>query len=1031
MAISDYFTMCYIGGETPTEVPHEAYPIVAAGAIPYGGAQASKYGSGFRFHLDIPIPAGAIIISATLTLYGHDLGIPSGIGTKAYISGENTNTPVEFTAGDIPTFLTRRANIVPTQIAYDDVSQYYGATPNVLPDISAIIQEIIANGETSDISLFLDDFDNRSTDMHLYLFQPASATLEIVYEADCYVTYDANGGTGTVPVDSTVYDQLDIVTVLGNIDLTKTGYVYSSWNTSADGTGTDYEAGDTFSIVQNTTLYAKWRRRYKPNQIVKKGYLNYICILEHDATDDTEPEVGINWELYWRNLTEFFRHNDLLDFQGGDTTAVQFYHLIKELHDDLVEDRVASYQGQWIANTYINVYPIYVDGVLWTGNVLTVGVGKDVADFETALDQVNNVDQVPTVLLIFGTVRADRLSGNFSNNYPLYIRGIDDDASIIIGSTTTQEFQQGATIYLDNVSFSSPGLDATEGGIRVTTGSLKTNKAKIKVNGELLRNTCPIYSNTFFTEISLSYTDLEKTFPGGWHLNVNSESDKDKIYLDKVGYDYTWTGDTGFALEDTEPIGTSGYGYSAGTAGELISVVGDEYKKNQIVTNNDNLYVCLIKHVALPDTEPGVGEEWETYWALLGTRNHNDLSGLQGGDSTSSEYYHLTQTEYDRINPATETTLGVVKIGDGLTITAEGILTVDEPATDHNYLNGLQGGDSTSSEYYHVTSIEKTVIENTSGINTGDQTSSDFDHDLLTNTHNLTTDIDHNSIDGLQGGDSTSSERYHLNSTDYLALTDAQAQLENLQTDKTPTFAGVTLGDAGKVTWDIVPASDHTATGNIANMTAGEALTYGQCCYLKSDGKWYKADSDSSSTMPAMAIVADSAGISAAANGNFLIGWTQVIRDDSWDWVIGAPIYVSGTAGGFTQTVPTTNFSQVQVMGFALTANVIALFPVPILVEVGLLAENGYQWTGKKLEQWGAYTTTLKSDAEITITFPVEFPNACFHVDVSMINGEAGSLDWTLLVKRETLTKTGVTIRVVKNGANPDIGGFYWRAIGY
>jgi uncharacterized repeat protein (TIGR02543 family) len=653
MAISDYLTMCYID-ETPTEVPHEAYPIVAAGAIPYGEAQASKYGSGFRFHLDTPIPAGAIIISATLTCYGYNLGIPSGVGTKAYISGENTNTPVEFAAGDLPTFLTRRSNIVPTQIAYDDVSLNYDATPNVLPDISTIIQEIVANGETSDISLFLDDFDDRSSNEHLYVFQPGTATLEITFSSGpFYVTYDSNGGSGTVPVDSTAYSYTDIVTVLGNIDLTKTGYTYTCWNTSADGGGTDYNEGDTFSIVQNTTLYAKWRRRYKPNQIVKKGYLNYICILEHDATDDTEPEVGSNWETYWRNLTEFFRHNDLLDFQGGDTTAVQFYHLIEELHDDLVEERVASYQGQWIANTYIDGGPIYVDGVLWTGNVLTVGVGKDVETFRDALDQVNNLDKVPTVLIIYGTVRGDY--GYFENNYPLYIRGIEDDASIIIGSSPEQFLQQ-ATLYLDNVSFSSPGFTENEGGIRVTTGSLKTNKAKIKVNGEdFPQHTCPIYSNTTFTEISLSYTDLEKTFPGGWHLNVNSESDKDKIYLDKVGYDYTWTGDTGFALEDTEPIGTSGYGYSAGTAGELISVVGDEYKKNQIVTNNDNLYVCLIKHVALPDTEPGVGENWETYWALIGTRNHNELEGLQGGDSTSNEYYHLTSDQYTRVSELEET----------------------------------------------------------------------------------------------------------------------------------------------------------------------------------------------------------------------------------------------------------------------------------------------------------------------------------------------------------------------------------------
>lgn len=56
-----------------------------------------------------------------------------------------------------------------------------------------------------------------------------------------------------------------------------------------------------------------------------------------------------------------------------------------------------------------------------------------------------------------------------------------------------------------------------------------------------------------------------------------------------------------------------------------------------------------------------------------------------------------------------------------------------------------------------------------SGSNTGDQTSSDFDHDSLQNTHNLTTDIDHNSIGGLNGG--TAGEYYHLTSDEYDSAT--------------------------------------------------------------------------------------------------------------------------------------------------------------------------------------------------------------------------------------------------------------------
>jgi len=49
------------------------------------------------------------------------------------------------------------------------------------------------------------------------------------------------------------------VTVLGNTGtLVKTGYTFAGWNTLADGTGTSYSQNATFSIVANTSLYARW-----------------------------------------------------------------------------------------------------------------------------------------------------------------------------------------------------------------------------------------------------------------------------------------------------------------------------------------------------------------------------------------------------------------------------------------------------------------------------------------------------------------------------------------------------------------------------------------------------------------------------------------------------------------------------------------------------------------------------------------------------------------------------------------------------
>lgn len=80
------------------------------------------------------------------------------------------------------------------------------------------------------------------------------------------VTYDGNGNTGgTVPVDDHSYEDGDSVTVINNTgDLVRTGYYFTTWNTQADGEGTDYSGGDTFDIdADEVTLYAKWGITYE------------------------------------------------------------------------------------------------------------------------------------------------------------------------------------------------------------------------------------------------------------------------------------------------------------------------------------------------------------------------------------------------------------------------------------------------------------------------------------------------------------------------------------------------------------------------------------------------------------------------------------------------------------------------------------------------------------------------------------------------------------------------------------------------
>ena len=75
------------------------------------------------------------------------------------------------------------------------------------------------------------------------------------------VTYNSNGSSsGTVPIDGNTYSNGQTVTVLGNTgNLVKTGYIFGGWNTAANGSGTAYINGQTFSMgLANVTLYAIW-----------------------------------------------------------------------------------------------------------------------------------------------------------------------------------------------------------------------------------------------------------------------------------------------------------------------------------------------------------------------------------------------------------------------------------------------------------------------------------------------------------------------------------------------------------------------------------------------------------------------------------------------------------------------------------------------------------------------------------------------------------------------------------------------------
>ncbi|MDD3338942.1 MAG: FctA domain-containing protein [Lachnospiraceae bacterium] len=125
----------------------------------------------------------------------------------------------------------------------------------------------------------------------------ATGRLAIATNAKAYtVTYDANGGTGTLADPNSPYAEnaaWSPLTPVGSIS--RDGYLFTGWNTEAGGSGTTYDVGSTYTITGNVTLYAQWKKLhqvkfFEQNGTTQIGTTQMVGDGEH-ATAPAAPSV--------------------------------------------------------------------------------------------------------------------------------------------------------------------------------------------------------------------------------------------------------------------------------------------------------------------------------------------------------------------------------------------------------------------------------------------------------------------------------------------------------------------------------------------------------------------------------------------------------------------------------------------------------------------------------------------------------------------------------------------------------------------
>lgn len=111
-----------------------------------------------------------------------------------------------------------------------------------------------------------------------------SASIDIPALEPVTITFNANGGSGTVP--SAISTYVGVANTIPSNSLTRTGYAFNGWNTASDGSGTAYATGSTITPSGNVTLYAQWKTTYAKPEIQ-----NLLAFRTANASGGASPTV--------------------------------------------------------------------------------------------------------------------------------------------------------------------------------------------------------------------------------------------------------------------------------------------------------------------------------------------------------------------------------------------------------------------------------------------------------------------------------------------------------------------------------------------------------------------------------------------------------------------------------------------------------------------------------------------------------------------------------------------------------------------
>lgn len=216
----------------------------------------SKRCAAVRFLMSANSAEGNNHIIAQYTAYTQT----GSIYSNGYYMIRRLNSKVTSYNSEVPVSVNSFVTTMDKNIRYYQWSQQTVTDGHLIWVNAPYIVRDLGSGLGAGVSVTAPTFYVADSEVQNGVYPQTSVSATYTTPQTTYaITYNANGGSGTTEAQAKVKD-VDIL--LQACGFTRTDYHFLYWNTAADGSGTSYQAGATYSTNAPLNLYAIWEADY-------------------------------------------------------------------------------------------------------------------------------------------------------------------------------------------------------------------------------------------------------------------------------------------------------------------------------------------------------------------------------------------------------------------------------------------------------------------------------------------------------------------------------------------------------------------------------------------------------------------------------------------------------------------------------------------------------------------------------------------------------------------------------------------------